>query len=299
MTMAVRSKQFKDFVAISLCAAFDGPMGGNPIIVARMTQDDLAPSLMDNPFGGPWTRGHVLGWVMNMALEDRPVIVGIDAPLGLPFVDDRAYFTGHQESPENLPALWDLVMRRCIEDSSLLAHRIIDESMFGAYFATADAVGGRFHPNYRVCEAAMAKEIQPPSLLDLREGSARTLAGLSAMRMARLLKLMCGRTLAIWPTDRPKPGQPTLVEYFPPTFWRTAAVTTQEAGTLEALNRALRSFRVGQIAASPDMPETSRYCDTILAAAGLKVFFPQTEAWMPRKMNDAVARHEGWPFGQF
>jgi len=297
--MAVRSKQFKEFVAISLCAAFDGPMGGNPIIVCRMGQDEAAPTLMDNPSGGPWTRGHVLAYIMNMALEDRPAIVGIDAPLGLPFMEGRAYFPGHADSPEGLNELWDMVMTRSAEESSLLAQRLVDDTHFGDWFATADTVGEKFRPYLRVCEASMAEEIQPPSVFDLREGSARTLAGFSAMRMARIVKLVAGRTLAIWPNDRPKPGQPTLVEYFPMTFWRTAAVTAQEAGNLEALNRALRSFRVQQIKPDETVDQGRRYCDTMLAAAGLKVFFPQTEAWMPRKMNDAVARHEGWPFGQF
>ena len=295
--MIAQSKQFREFYAISLTSAYDDSGTDHPIMVCRMRIGDLTPQLMTNPFQVPWRREHVMSLIMTLALDSRPAIIGIDAPLGFPYLKTESYFPGHPSSPEGLASLWGRITRTSTRETKLQAEQFLSDEEFGPWFATIEGEGKHYEPRLRVCEETLPEILREQSLFDLRHNYARTRAGLAAMRMIQLLRLSCGPHLAIWPKDRPRLGQTTILEYNKATFWHTAALTLSESSTLEGLNMALKSFQMQPVILDSEIEIKQTYLDTMLGAAGLQVFFNQTEAWLPREMNEAVARSEGWTFG--
>lgn len=293
---------YNEFIMISWAGL---PATGNPAgdpgapLVARIRDKEKAVQLLPNPFiegGKPWSRSALTAWLLQAVLEDRPIMVGFDFPFGLPWVDKKLHFPGYPQDPEDMQALWRVVATVAADEPDLLAQAAEGAQGFGDWFrGRSGQDGAKFEARLRVVDGVAPQDIRPESCFNL--GDPRFGGELSGMRALRLLKTAVGRNLAIWPMEKPKRAQPTFVEILPALFWRQASVGKSEVGTVEGLNRGLRAFQA-ELGPMGGLKVTDRrLCDTLIGAVALRHLVRNTEAWMPRKLNEAVAKHEGWIFG--
>lgn len=290
---AQRPKMYQEFWAVSWGSAIASPPHAAPII-ARFSSEDTTPTLIPNPFGGEWTRATITAYLIGLTLSERPILVGFDFPFGFPFVDQHKFFPTREDSPANLTQLWKSIAGICAEEPNLggcaaLAH-------YRSYFADTEGTGDDFDERSRQTER-LIKDIRPPrSVFVGTNDDPLPERAFSGMRMLRVVKMCCGKQVALWPLERPKPGQPTFVETFAPLFWQAAGITASEIGRIDTLNAGLRSFQALPYEGD-ESQLTPRLCNTLLSAAALKQFMKRPDAWLPRQMTDSVRHSEGWIFG--
>lgn len=292
--MATVPSHFRHFAAVDWSGAVGPRQKG--IAVALAARGSGAPELVRR--GHVWSRGEVLDWV----LEEMPAdtLIGFDWGPSLPFADRGAFFPGWDESPGDARDLWALVERLCAEDAHFAASTFVDHEQASRHFRrhggrTGDLFGsGR--GRLRITEAGQREQgLNPYSNLNL-VGAAQV--GKSSLTGMRLLHRIQHR-LPIWPFD-PAPASGSLVvEIY-------TSIAALEAGrprgrtkmtSVEALNAALTSPAI----ASAPMPGSGAIddhsSDALLTAAWLRANAERPELWAPAKLDEAIARTEGWTFG--
>lgn len=295
-SMVQKPRMYNEFIAIS--------WSGHPLsagqefapVVARFGPEDDTPRVVPNPFGGTWRRSHVAGWLLGLVLSERPILVGLDFPFSLPFCDKKTYFPGSQEEPEGLIELWQLVAQATGDDPDLLGDGFINDERFNAYFGHPSSGSSKFEDRHRICETMFAPSDRPESVFLHRDDDSVAARAVSGIRMIRTIRNAARKTLAVWPLDRPRPGQPTFVETHPAMFWGAAGFKISEVGPVDSLNAALRSFQA-QTYMGNETELLPRVASAVLSAAAIKQYMKQTESWLPKKMTDPARRFEGWIFG--
>lgn len=248
--------------------------------------------------GHVWSRGEVLDWV----LEDMPAdtLIGFDWGPSLPFADRGAFFPGWDESPADARGLWALVERLCAEDPHFAASTFVDHAEASRHFRrhggrTGDLFGtGR--GRLRVAETGQREQgLNPYSNLNL-VGAAQV--GKSSFTGMRLLHRIQHR-LPIWPFD-PVPEAGSLVVEIYTSIAALAAGRPRgqtKMASIEALNAALTSPAIHSAPVPGSGAIDDHSSDALLTAAWLRANVNRAELWAPAKLDDEIARTEGWTFG--
>lgn len=284
--------RFRHFAAIDWSGAAGERQRG--IAVALCTSGKAAPELV-RP-GHRWSRGEVLGWL----LEDLPAdtLVGFDMGISLAFADAGAFLPGWSESPPDAKALWALIDRLCADDPHLAATSFVDHLEAARHFRRHGGRQGDLFPGgqgrFRVTERAQAAMgCKPYSNFNL-VGAAQV--GKSSLTGMRLLHRLDGR-LPVWPIDSlPETG--SVVTEIYTTLAAMAAGRSAGRSKMRDyadLNAALAAL--GSDGLPGCGPIADHASDALLTAAWLRTAAHDPALWSPPALTDEIARTEGWTFG--
>lgn len=258
------------------------------IAVAVCEDGDAAPRLIER--NSPWSRTHVLEWLMETA-EEAPTLYGFDFSYAPPIVERGAYLPG-DTAPEEAKAFWAYVDGLCDDEDLGAASFLEHHHRRHFYFGAADGVKADFL-HHRVCEHAFnaGGGGKASTLYDAIGAAQVAKASFAGMRLLHRLE---GR-VPIWPMD-PLPASGSLVvEIYTRVFIRMAGLSGRKVRSLDGLNHALTALgsRPAALAHDPTDHET----DVLIAAAGLRRIAGDAAYWNPPALTPNIARTEGWTFG--
>jgi hypothetical protein len=284
--------RFRHFVAIDWSGA-KGPRQKG-IAVAQCPLGGGPPELVRPRHR--WSRGEVLGWLLDELPEDS--LVGFDMGVSLAFADAGAYFPGWSESPPNARALWAMIDALCGEDPHLEATSFVDHSEAARHFRRhggreGDLFGGG-RGRFRVTELAQrAMGCKPYSNFNL-VGAAQV--GKSSLTGMRLLHRLGGR-LPVWPIDPLLQNGSAVVEIYTTIAAMAAGRSVgkskiRDSGELDTALIALGSKPLGETG-----PIADHASDALITAAWLRTAAHDPALWRPAGLAPEIARTEGWTFG--
>jgi len=291
-------RAFDHFLAVDWSGAAGARHAG--IALALAHADGGPPALVQPPHPRGWSRGEVLGLLLDLPGE---TLVGMDLGLSLPHADCGAFFPGWADSPANARGLWALVERLAAADAHLSAGSVVDHPEIAPFFRRhGGREGARFRCDgaahgrgrLRVTEHAQAAMgLKPYSNFNL-VGAAQV--GKSSLTGMRLLDRLAGR-VPVWPVD-PLPARGSVVCEI---YTSLAAIETGRPASrakmrsVEELNDALGALGSPPLAGSGPLDDHS--CDAALTAAWLRAVHREDARWTPRGLTPAIAVTEGWTFG--
>ena len=290
-------RKFAHFAAIDWSGAVGERHAG---IALAISEAKGGPPRLVRP-GHRWSRGEVLGWLLDGLPDDA--LVGLDLGTSLPFADRGAFFPGWAQSPGDAKALWALIDALCRDAPHLGAGGVVDHPELSAYFRRhGGREGARFgdgcrpggRGRLRVTERAQAAAgCRPCSNFNL-VGAAQV--GKASLTGMRVLHQLAGR-IPIWPFDAlPKRG-PAIVEIYTSLAAIAAGRSAgrskmRDAGALDAALAALGSAPAGLLG-----PISDHAADALLTSAWLRVASGDDALWHPRALTRILAATEGWTFG--
>ena len=289
-------RKFDCFVGIDWSGARGPYQAGLAVFMAEA--GDCAPMRVMPPNNKRWSRYDIACWLQEISTKRR-VLAGIDFAFAYPVYDMEGaycgYFPGFANSPQEAPALWQLIEQINQGEAHLYGGAIWDHPELGAYYnAPSGRRGAKFYSRRRQTEQA-AKAIKSPSPTFNCVGPAGV--GTGSLAGMRLLHHLANKA-EIWPFDnhRANAKNLTLVEIFPSYYFALAGIRTVSGnhGKLEVLNKALSYFNSKGLASDfsaggPDFDEA----DAAISAAALRKLAADPDIWTA---FDAAAR-EGWIFG--
>ena len=285
---------YKEFIVL----VWSGKPEESDIWIARATGKHLAPGLVRNPFAksveAAWSRTEALAWVIKRLQTGTSLLLGVAAPFSLPKLDYEAYFPYHDFKPSKAEDLWRIVAGLTINDPDFLASSFPTQYGLNDYFSDVDSAGHRFQRRWRLCEQNLHDDIMPPSIFEL--SYPRSYTGLSWMRALRILRMIFGHRLQIWPSQRTNKVNPTLVEIYPDLFWSRVYIPASEVGNFGTLDQGLKAYG----SASYQGPErfiNRASSDALLSVWALRTIAVKTAYWLPKQLSANVAHQEGWIFG--
>lgn len=280
---------FDRFVAIDWSGARGHHHRGIAVAVAE--QGAAAPHLVQPAEPGGWSRLGVADWLTG---QPERLLAGFDFSFAPPFMDRGAYLPG-MDSPQDGPAFWAWLDRRCAgidggEDGGALPF-ILGPGRAHFWLGAADGPKADFL-RHRVCERRFndGGGGKASTVFDCVGAAQVAKASFAGMRVAHRL---AGAGLAVWPF-RP-PGARTVVEIYTRAMIRHAGLPgakVRDSGTLDGALAALGSAPA-RLAHCPTDHET----DVLIAAAALRRLAPAPRWWAPPGMTTEIARTEGWTFG--
>jgi hypothetical protein len=284
--------RFSHFAAIDWSGAVGERHAG--IAVALCSAGDAAPALV-RP-GHRWSRGEVLGWLLDQLPPGT--LVGLDLGAALPFVDQGAYFPGWADSPADARALWAMVDRLAADDPHLEATAVVDHPELSRYFRRhggqrGDRFGEAGRGRFRATELAQERGgCRPYSNFNLVGAAQVGKSSLTGMRVLHRL----GDRLPVWPFD-PVPPHGSLVVEIYTTIAAMAAGRTP--GRSKMRDHADLNEALGALGSKPvpgTGPMADHAADALVTAAWLRVVATDAALWHPPSLAD-VAATEGWTFG--
>ena len=251
--------------------------------------------LADQPL---WSRPLIRDWLSAQTrIKSGRTLVGIDAALSLPFVDENAFLPGlpGKGFPTSALDLWAAVEDAAKNDDALYARAFVDA--YAEHFLMPGAKGAQFKPRLRLSEQQSNADGNTngrmESVFHLIGPSQVGLGAFSAIRLLNSLQKYDG--VCIWPFDDIKPDS-TLVctEVFATYFARLGGMNgkIKDVGTLK--------FVLSKLGYYPDdclIEINDHQADAMIMAAGLKVIADDIRYWNPGGLTDKVRETEGWVFG--
>ena len=284
--------RFQHFAAIDWSGAAGERHQG--IALAVCTSGDAAPRRI-RP-GHRWSRGEVLGWLLNDLPPDT--LVGFDMSFSFACTDAGAYFPGWSDSPHSARELWALAEHISAEEPHLGATKFPDHPEFAPHFrrhgGREGAVFGGGRGRFRQTEHAQARAgCRPYSNFNLVGAAQVGKGSLAGMRLLHRLQ----HRYAIWPFDPLPDSGSVLVEIYT-TLAAIAAGRSAARSKIRDyvdLNAALAAL--GSKSARGSGAITDHAADALISAAWLRTLAHDPANWAPQLLTPEIGATEGWTFG--
>lgn len=246
-----------------------------------------------------WSRGEVVAWLAQLAEDDADALVGFDFSAAFAHRDAASYFPGWNDSPADMPALWNLVEQLCNKDPHMGVAGFLTHEQARRHFRHAKGdVGDQFTGGagrMRVVEAHQRASGQAASWSNFNLVGAGQVgkASLAGMRLLHRLH----PALPFWPLDPVPSKGPVLIEIYTSIAARAAGMRAgkskiRDGAALDSALAALGSKPVRLVG-----PISDHVADAILTAAWLRAVADDAALWSPALLDSELARTEGWTFG--
>ena len=248
---------------------------------------------------GRWSRQAVADWILALAEQQQPTLIGFDFSFGLPHVDCGDYFPGLDYSFGTAADFWDFVEEKTAGEPDFYAGPLVKEPGLEQYFHRPGFRGDCYEKRLRRCEQENLTQGfgWSESCFHLIGPSQVGLASFSGMRMLRYLKRK-NPEVAIWPWDPFNPHGVTVIEIYARVFRIMGGQGSLKIRDRQALNAVLENLGsgpVGRELANKDI--TDHLTDALVTAAGLKKIAGDPGLWAPETATPEALRYEGWTFG--
>lgn len=287
-------RRFSNFIAIDWSGAKGERLAGIAVAQARGAD---APTLV-RP-GHRWSRSEVVAWLARIAEDGADALIGFDFSPSFPFADCDDYFPGWAESPADMPALWRLVERCCVDDAHLGAQGFVRHPEARRHFRHAKGdigdlfTGGVGRLRHVERYQREARQAASASVFNLIGANQVGKASITGMRVLHRLH----PHIPLWPLDPVPSRGPLLVEIYTTVAARAARM---RAGLSKIRDGAALDAALAELGASPARiggVVSDHAADALLTAAWLRAVAHDPSLWSPPQLTDALARTEGWTFG--
>lgn len=287
-------RHFEGFIAIDWSGARGERHAG--IAIAEAV-GNAAPTLV-RP-GHRWSRGEVAAWLAQLAADDADALIGFDFSGAFAHRDAGTYFPQWADSPPDMPALWALVERFCGNDRHLGVDGFLANGQARRHFRHAKRDVGDLFPGgagrFRVVEAHQRASGQGASWSNFNLVGAGQVgkASLAGMRLLHRLH----PALPFWPLDPVPATGPLLVEIYTSVAARAAGM---RAGLSKIRDGAALDGALAVLGSKPARLTggiSDHAADALLTAAWMRGVAGNATLWSPPKLDDQLARTEGWTFG--
>ncbi len=290
-------KNFDGFVGVDWSGA-KNPVRTLNIAVAICDRENPSPKLVKNA-DTAWSREAVLQWLVEQAVKNKRLLVGIDCNFGY------ARSVGQKQFGRNYTYrdLWRAVENANLQNNNFFAGGFWENPRYSSAFWTTGKMPKGFTMPKRETEHACHKTGYgtPESPFKLIGAKQVGKGGLAGMRMLMHLKAILGNDLAIWPFENDTDGATLVItEIYPRFFIRKAGYGTKKITDNKDVYSILSHF--GADIDNLGAEVSDHEADAVIAAAGLydvcgsRPYVPENFS-NPENMSPEAALQEGWIFG--
>ena len=248
-----------------------------------------------------WSREAAYDWLLDQAINQNDILIGMDLSAALPFFDADAYFPGWNKSPPDAKSLWALVEGICANDPHLASASFVNNPDLREYFRHSGYLGNRYGSvksgRLRIVEEQSRIQgiANPYSSLNLVGAAQVGKSSLTGMRILHRIH----PNISIWPfSPLPETG-PVIVEIY--TSIAAVAAGLKRGRTKirdkETLDTALATLNAKPVEYINHYDDHKT--DALITAAWLAKVSHNPALWSPKAMNSKIAATEGWTFGVF
>ncbi len=269
-----------------------------------------APKLIKPQGHKYWSREDLRDWMLEQAMHNCDILIGLDLSFALPFADKGAYFPQWNASPSDPKSLWASVDTICADDPYLSASSMLNHSEASRHFRhSKEYIGDLFGDDPKAENRGQGRlrrveKHQRITSHDLSRGQSASCfnlvgaaqVGKSSLTGMRVLHQL-GGAIPIWPFDPIPQSGPMIIEIYTSIAARAAGVKKgfskiRDKASLEAALRNLHS-PISEILTNYDDHST----DAIITAAWMRNAASNRQFWSPNAMKSEIAAQEGWTFG--
>jgi len=288
-------RNFDQFIGIDWSGA-KTPILNKSISVSVSDQGQEAPCLI----AGPWSRQKVANWIVDLAKQDKRILIGVDCNFGFASeiiqkqIGDKA----------TVSDLWSKVDEVSKQDSNFFAGSFWSHNTYKDDFWTEGKMREGFDMPKRQTEILCAELGfgRPESPFKLIGAKQVGKGGLAGMRMAHYLKSTLQDKIALWPFERDLNNKATIVmtEIYPRQFLMRTGHGLTKVRDIDNLNKALSYL--GSKPYVSDGVLSDHDTDSLVSAVGLRYLCGDKEN-IPKSISHPPimsynAQHlEGWIFG--
>lgn len=263
--------KFERFVGIDWSGA-EKPKKG--IQVAEVIVGEPTPKLTEpGNYHFNWRRQDVFDYVMALAKDSMPTIIGLDFSFSLPYIDRDAYFPEAENPPKTALGLWSLVETQCEGIDDFYGGNFIKPGgKYSKYFMWQTGRGSSYAERYRASERqARYMGYNPTSTFKCVGPGQVGTGAMAGMRWLLSLKNILGDSIQIWPFDANETANLRIVEIYPRIF--------------------LRQFDAENLIWNSDDER-----DALISSKALSEIANMPESWQIDEAANVLAK-EGWIFG--
>ena len=280
------------------CVDWSGAKGERPPGIAVAVAPANGPPKLLSP-KPRWSRADVGDWLLQLAETGQNILIGFDLSMGLPFLDEGAYFPEWESSPADAKSLWTEIDRISDKDPHLTVNSFLETAEVSRHFRhgqgrTGDLFSGGIG-RLRVVEHHQRATAQANSASCFNlVGAAQV--GKSSLTGMRMLNRLQGQ-IPVWPFDSVPDVGPVIVEIYT-TIAALAAGLPKGRSKIrdrDSLENALLHLDCplpGELRSYDD-----HSCDAVLTAAWMRRAATNAAFWNPEPLTDEIAEKEGWTFG--